>query len=147
MIQTDADSRWDERVSCDGGEKWPDAECISKAGFLTQAVRSMVLPSTEMAKAVGGTGFGATGGHAELEEEPTSTQEAGLMDGWQAAGRGCVSLWRLSAGASVSSVQRDSCQARVRLVKVLEHLARNKQETAPHCCVEEGSPGARWGHT
>lgn len=54
------------------------------SGFSTQAVGSMVLPSMEMAKAVGGMGLGGKGGHTELEEVPASTQEAGMM-GWRQA--------------------------------------------------------------
>lgn len=54
------------------------------SGFSTYAVGSMVLPSMEMVKAVGGMGLGRKGGHTELEEVPTSTQEAGVM-GWRQA--------------------------------------------------------------
>lgn len=108
MIQMDADSRWDKGVSCEGGEKRPDAECILKVGFLTQAVRSMVSPSTETAKAVGGTGFGArwarrAGGGAH--QHPGS-----WADGWVA---GCGPRLVSACGGSLPRLLFPLCSGTV----------------------------------
>lgn len=59
-----------------------DKELKTMSGFSTQAVGSAVLPSVGMVKAVGVIGLGTKGGHTEVEEVPTSTQEAGVM-GWR----------------------------------------------------------------
>lgn len=66
-----------------GWRLW-EKELKTMSGFSTQAVGSTVLASVGMVKAVGGIGLGTKGGHTELEEVPTSTQEAVMM-GWKQA--------------------------------------------------------------